>query len=64
MERDKDAPMHILEIADGVRKLADVDNPRFRYYKNFKSNPLDEESLANFSIRCTSIRKSNNRNTS
>ncbi len=45
MERDKDAPMHILEIADGVRKLADVDNLRFRYYKNFKSMPLDEESL-------------------
>ena len=45
MERDKDAPMHILEIADGVRKLANVDNLRFRYYKNFKSMPLDEESL-------------------
>ena len=50
MERDKDAPMHILEIADGVRKLADVDNLRFRYYKNFKSNPLDEESLANLPL--------------
>ena len=31
---------HILEIADGVRKLANVDNFRFRYYKNFKSNPI------------------------
>ena len=50
MERDKDAPMHILEIADGVKKLADVDNLRFRYYKNFKSNPLDEESLANLPL--------------
>ena len=50
MERDKDAPMHILEIADGVRKLANVDNLRFRYYKNFKSNPLDEESLANLPL--------------
>tara|TARA_B100000925_G_scaffold266511_1_gene226388 strand:- start:726 stop:1424 length:699 start_codon:yes stop_codon:yes gene_type:complete len=50
MERNKDAPMHILEIADGVRKLADVDNLRFRYYKNFKSNPLDEESLANLPL--------------
>lgn len=47
IERSKDAPMQILEIADGVKKLADVESMRFRYYKNFKSHDLDEENLTN-----------------
>lgn len=47
LERNKDVPGQIMEIADGVGKLADTDGLRFRYYKNFKSLPLDEESLAN-----------------
>lgn len=47
IERNKDVPMQIIEIADGVRKLADVENLRFRYYKNFKSLPIDEENLNN-----------------
>ena len=37
MERDKDVPC-IIEIADGVKKLADVQDLRFRYYKNFYVN--------------------------
>ena len=40
-------PMHILEIADGVRKLADVDNLRFRYYKNFKSMATGRRKFSN-----------------
>ena len=45
MERTKDIPMQIIEIADGVSKLADLEKMRFRYYKNFKSKDLDEENL-------------------
>ena len=44
MERNKDIPTNILEIADGVSKLADIEGMRFRYYKNFKSKNLDEEN--------------------
>ena len=46
MERNKDIPMQIIEIADGVSKLADLEKMRFRYYKNFKSKDLDEENLS------------------
>ena len=35
MERNKKVPGHIIEIIDGVGKLADVENLRFRYHKNF-----------------------------
>lgn len=47
LERNKDVPAQIMEIADGVSKLANSDNLRFRYYKNFKSMPIDEDNLAN-----------------
>jgi len=46
MERNKDIPTQIIEIADGVSKLADLEKMRFRYYKNFKSKDLDEENLS------------------
>ena len=46
MERNKDLSMQILEIADGVQKLADVQNLRFRYHKNFKSKDLTDENIA------------------
>ena len=46
MERNKDLSMQILEIADGVRKLADVQDLRFRYHKNFKSKDLTDENIA------------------
>ena len=45
MERNKDISMQILEIADGVKKLADVENLRFRYHKNFKSKDLTDENI-------------------
>lgn len=47
LERNKDVPMQILEIADGVKKVANIEDFRFRYYKNFRSLPLDEENLTN-----------------
>tara|TARA_B100000900_G_scaffold342323_1_gene305702 strand:+ start:1828 stop:2529 length:702 start_codon:yes stop_codon:yes gene_type:complete len=46
MERSKEVPMQIVEIADGVSKLADLEKMKFRYYKNFKSKDLDEENLS------------------
>lgn len=45
MERNKDVPSQILEVVDGLRKLADIDNPKFRYYKNFTSHDVNEETL-------------------
>jgi hypothetical protein len=45
MERDKDLSSHIVEILDGVKKLADNEDFRFRYYRSFKSNPADVEAL-------------------
>lgn len=46
IERNKDIPTQIMELADGVKKLAGIDDIRFRYYKNFKSASLDEENLS------------------
>ena len=45
LARDKDARLNIIELADGVKKLADLDKLRFRYYKNWKSKELSDESL-------------------
>jgi len=46
IERTKDISNNILEIADGVKKLADLESMKFRYYKNFRNRDLDEENLA------------------
>lgn len=45
LERNRHISDNILEIADGVGKLASIDGFKFRYYKNFKSRPLDKETL-------------------
>ena len=45
MERDQDLGAHIVEILDGVRKLTDNEDFRFRYYRSFRSNPADLEAL-------------------
>ena len=37
LERDKDGNKNIMEIVDGVTKLADLEKVKFRYYKGFKS---------------------------
>ena len=47
IERSKKVPEQILEIADGVSKLTNNVDMRFRYYKNFKSLDLSEENLTN-----------------
>lgn len=46
MERNKEVPANILELVDGITKLGSLENPRFRYYKSFKSFPFDEVSLS------------------
>ena len=45
MERTRHVPENIMEIADGVSKLANIDL-KYRYHKNFRSNELTQESLA------------------
>lgn len=47
IERNDDISNQIMEISDGVGKLANTENLRFRYYKNFKSFDLSEENLTN-----------------
>ena len=47
IERDKHIAENIFEIMDGVRKLSAVEDFRFRYYKNFKSEELTLENLTN-----------------
>ena len=46
LERSKDAPMHITEIVDGVQKLAELENLKFRYYKNFRSMDANADNLS------------------
>lgn len=45
LERDRDAHENILEIVDGVKKLASMDKLKFRYYKNFRSRPAEQAAL-------------------
>lgn len=45
IERNKEAHQNILEIIDGISKLSEHDNFKFRYYKNFRSKDVSEESL-------------------
>jgi len=45
LERSKDNPSQILEIVDGVQKLAELDRMKFRYYKNFRSKDVNQQSL-------------------
>ena len=45
IERNKAVPEQIMEIIDGLGKLSNIDNFKFRYYKNFRSVPISIESL-------------------
>jgi hypothetical protein len=46
IERTAEVNDQILELVDGVSKLTNVDQFRFRYYKDFRSLPVSAESLA------------------
>lgn len=45
IERNKSANKNIIEIIDGVKKLANLEDVKFRYYKNWRSKPLTIEAL-------------------
>ena len=47
MERDRHAPEHIMEIVYGLKKLTGIERLKYRYYKNFKSREVNQESLEN-----------------
>lgn len=46
IERGRRAIEQILEIIEGVKKLAGLSSFRFRYFKSFKSKEATEENLA------------------
>lgn len=45
IERDGKAASNIIEMVDGISKLSNTDDLRFRYYKNFKSKELNSTNL-------------------
>lgn len=45
IERNKHAAEQIMELLDGVGKLSEIDNMKYRYYKNFKSMAATQDSL-------------------
>ena len=45
LERSRHIAEQILEILEGVKKLANLDSMRFRYFKNFKSQDATEENI-------------------
>ena len=42
LSRDKDVHNNILEIIDGVKSLSEIENFKFRYYKNWRSKDISE----------------------
>lgn len=47
IEREEAVPSQIVELMDGVSKLTNTNNFKFRYYKSFKSSPMTLEALSN-----------------
>lgn len=45
IERNKHAPERILDMLDAVKKLTNIENFRFRYYKSFKTHTVDDSNL-------------------
>ena len=45
IERSKNAPEQIMELATGISNLCNLGNLRFRYYKNWRSKDLSQENL-------------------
>ena len=45
IERDKELGKNIFELVDGLKKLTGIENPKFRYYKNFRSFDVDEQTI-------------------
>ena len=45
IERNKQSPENIIELASGIQNLCNLDNLKFRYHKEFRSKPLTLEEL-------------------
>lgn len=45
LERNRHAPEHIMEIIYGLNKLTGIERFKYRYYKNFKSREVNQETL-------------------
>tara|TARA_B110000240_G_C13491921_1_gene450008 strand:+ start:1171 stop:1884 length:714 start_codon:yes stop_codon:yes gene_type:complete len=45
IERNKNIHKQVMEVMDGISKLSNEDDWRFRYYKNWQSTPLKLSSL-------------------
>jgi len=45
IERSRHLPEQIFELIEGVKKLANLESMRFRYFKSFKSVDATEENL-------------------
>lgn len=46
IERSRHVPEQIVEILDGVKKISGIENFKFRYFKNFRSQDATEDNLA------------------
>lgn len=46
LERNRHVPEQIMELLDGVGKLTEIDNFKFRYYKSFQSVPVSTIALS------------------
>ena len=46
LERGREIPKQIVEVIDGVKKLAGIDELKFRYYKSFDSLNADEQNIS------------------
>lgn len=70
IERDRKASGQIVELADGISKLTGINDLKFRYYKNFRSVPLEQSALEaaipasadEYSVRVTESRLDNYKN--
>jgi hypothetical protein len=45
IERNKEVSEQIMELADGIKNLSALEDIKFRYYKNFRSMPLEQSTL-------------------
>lgn len=46
IERTRDVPEQLQDMIYGIAKLAEIETPRFRYYKGFESEEATTENLA------------------
>lgn len=46
LERKKESVEDIIEMTEGLKSLTGIENFKFRYYKNFKSLPVNKDNLS------------------